>query len=99
MTVYTANHFCYIDRQGKAHKPFVMPQKYPSFYDNFLKSYNAPELDKGPCHLPINNSSKILKLEGIIDNTFPCVIESEGYVGWSLDNSVEHWTVYLCHFA
>ena len=46
--LYGKPYFCYIDRQGKAHKPFVMPQKYPSFYDNFLKSYNAPELGKGP---------------------------------------------------
>ena len=46
--LYGKPYFCYVDRQGKAHKPFVMPQKYPSFYDNFLKSYNAPELGRGP---------------------------------------------------
>ena len=41
-------YFCYIDRKGKAHKPFVLPQKNPRFYDNNLKSFNAPEIGKGP---------------------------------------------------
>lgn len=46
--LYGKPYFCYIDRQGKAHKPFVLPQKYPLFYDNFLKSFNTPELGRGP---------------------------------------------------
>ena len=36
----------YIDKQGKAHKPFCLPQKYPSFYDHCLKSFNVPDLGK-----------------------------------------------------
>jgi hypothetical protein len=40
-------YFCYVDRHGKAHKPFCLPQRSPAFYDNTLKSFNAPELSKG----------------------------------------------------
>ena len=46
--LYGKPYFCYIDRDGKAHKPFVLPQKDPHFYDNNLKSFNAPEIGKGP---------------------------------------------------
>jgi len=45
--LYGKPYFCYIDRQGKAHKPFVLPQENPHFYDNCLKSMNIPELING----------------------------------------------------
>lgn len=45
--LYGKPYFTYIDRTGKAHKPFVLPQKDPSFYDNTLKSFNVPELGSG----------------------------------------------------
>ena len=45
--LYGKPYFCYIDRQGKAHKPFVLPQKSPTFYDDCLKSFNIPELSQG----------------------------------------------------
>jgi hypothetical protein len=37
----------YFDQKGKWHKPFVMPQKDPSFYKSFNLNYNIPELSKG----------------------------------------------------
>ena len=45
--LYGKPYFCYVDREGKAHKPFVLPQSNPRFYDNSLKSFNAPELGRG----------------------------------------------------
>ena len=41
-------HFAYFDEDGRAHKPFVLPQKDPEFYKSFLKTYNRPELITGP---------------------------------------------------
>lgn len=46
--IYGKPYFCYIDSTGKAYKPFVLPQRDPSVYDNMLKSFNIPELSKGP---------------------------------------------------
>ncbi|MDX8340698.1 hypothetical protein SLH46_15990 [Draconibacterium sp. IB214405] len=40
-------YFFYFDKNGKAHKPFIMPQKDPEFYDSFLRTYNIPELITG----------------------------------------------------
>lgn len=45
---YGKPYFAYIDREGKARKPFALPQKDPAHYDNTLKSYNIPELSASP---------------------------------------------------
>jgi hypothetical protein len=44
----TRPYFCYINEQGQAHKPFLLPQKDPASYDSLLKMYNLPELVAGP---------------------------------------------------
>ncbi len=46
--IYGKPYFCYVDSTGTAHKPFVLPQKDPAFYDYTLKSFNIPELATGP---------------------------------------------------
>lgn len=45
--LYTRPFFCYFDKNGKASKPFVLPQKDPEFYNSLLKNYNIPELITG----------------------------------------------------
>ncbi len=46
--IYGKPYFCYMDSTGKASKPFVLPQNDPAVYDYMLKSFNIPELSKGP---------------------------------------------------
>ena len=41
-------YFSYVDEQGRAHKPVLLPQKDPTFYDRFIKTYNVPELAPAP---------------------------------------------------
>jgi hypothetical protein len=41
-------YFSYFDRSGQAHKPFVMPQRDPSFYEWCTLTYNLPELITEP---------------------------------------------------
>lgn len=46
--LYTRPYFTYIDRNGHAHKPFLLPQRHPAeYYRNLLYSYNIPELKRG----------------------------------------------------
>jgi WD40-like Beta Propeller Repeat len=45
-------YFSYFDESGKAHKPFVLPQGNPDYYDCCFKTYNVPELVSKP--LPAN---------------------------------------------
>jgi len=41
---YTRPFIAYFDKQGHAHKPFVLPQEDPEWNILLLKSYNVPEL-------------------------------------------------------
>lgn len=42
--LYMNAYIAYIDENGISRKPFLLPQKDPAFYDNFLYSFNVPEL-------------------------------------------------------
>ena len=59
--LYGKPYFCYIDSNGKAHKPFVLPQENPDFYDNCLKSFNAPELGRGTLPFDAMDISRAMK--------------------------------------
>ena len=63
--LYGKPYFCYIDKDGKAHKPFCLPQKHPTFYDNNLKSFNAPELGKGKVPFDVEDVAKVMKSQAI----------------------------------
>jgi len=45
--VLTRTYLSYIDATGRAHKPFVLPQKDPACYDSLLETYSVPELING----------------------------------------------------
>lgn len=47
-------YFSYFDRNGQAHKPFVLPQEDPSFYESCTLTYNVPELIVEP--VPVSPS-------------------------------------------
>jgi len=42
--LFTRLYISYLDEEGRAHKPFLLPQKDPAFYDGYLRVYNVPEL-------------------------------------------------------
>lgn len=45
--LYTRPYICYIDKNGVAAKPFLLPQKDADYYTRSLFSFNIPELIKG----------------------------------------------------
>lgn len=45
--LYTRPYIAYIGEDGKACKPFLLPQKDTEFYDRFMMSYNIPEFITG----------------------------------------------------
>lgn len=45
---YGRVYFGYLDAEGRAHKPFVLPQADPEQEDLNLKSYNIPDLSTTP---------------------------------------------------
>jgi len=46
--LFIKDYFSYIDKTGKAHKPFVLPQKDPAFYDSWIMLFQLPELSRDP---------------------------------------------------
>ena len=46
--LFTRTYFSYIDETGTAHKPFVLPQEDPTYYDSLVETYSVPELVTGP---------------------------------------------------
>jgi hypothetical protein len=46
--VFTRLFISYVDTAGNAHKPVLLPQKDPRFYDSCLLVFNTPELVIGP---------------------------------------------------
>jgi len=68
--IYGKPYFAYIDREGKAHKPFVLPQRDPAHYDYTLKSYNIPELSTGPLPFSARDIEHIYRESEAEDFTF-----------------------------
>jgi len=76
--LFTRPFFCYFDKNGKASKPFVLPQKDPEFYNSFLKNYNIPELITGPVEpsqfdlreLILTDDAQPAKLDPSVDTTY-----------------------------
>jgi Tol biopolymer transport system component len=48
---FTRCYISFVDKTGRAHKPFILPQRDPAFYDSFLKTYSVPELITGPVEI------------------------------------------------
>ncbi len=48
---YTRTYFAYFDKQGKVHKPFMMPAEDPEYFRLLLRSWSRPELMKEPVRI------------------------------------------------
>ena len=62
--VFTRPFIAHIDAQGRGSNPFELPAKDPDLHRQFLKSYNVPELMKGPVKLSPQEVASKLKDDG-----------------------------------
>jgi hypothetical protein len=53
-----------MDKDGKWGKPFELPQADPDYHRQFLRSYNIPELMKGPVEIAPQTFADVLKGDG-----------------------------------
>jgi hypothetical protein len=58
--VFARPYFSYIDANGEARKPFVLPQADPTFYDSLIRTYNVPELAKAPIGVPRGEFGRVV---------------------------------------
>ena len=64
--LYTRPFIAYIDAEGQASKPFLLPQDDIDFYHRFMKSYNIPEFITGKVkHKGYTISQKAIEDKGI----------------------------------
>ena len=59
--VFTRSYFSYIDKSGKVHKPILMPQKDPEFYDSYLYTFSVPELITEPVKVTGEKLGKVVR--------------------------------------
>ncbi|WP_167608761.1 TolB family protein [Maribellus sediminis] len=43
-------YISFVDENGNTSKPFILPQKDPEFYDEFIKTFNIPEFATADVH-------------------------------------------------
>jgi len=48
---YARPYFAYFDKEGNAHKPFVIPRRDPMHNKNLLKGYNVPQFSTTPVNV------------------------------------------------
>ncbi|WP_346860065.1 hypothetical protein [uncultured Draconibacterium sp.] len=58
-------YISYIDKNGNASKPFVLPQKDPGFYQGFVKTFNIPEFAQADIDLTPGEIRKVANKEAI----------------------------------
>jgi hypothetical protein len=67
----TRTYFSYVDHTGTAHKPFVLPQKDPTYYDSLLETYSVPELVKGSIKVSQSSLARAARSERSITVDVP----------------------------
>ncbi len=60
--VFTRTFISYVDTNGQAGKPFLLPQRSPSFYDSCYSVYSMPELVAGP--VPVDTKTLVQTFVG-----------------------------------
>jgi hypothetical protein len=46
--LFARPYFSYVDEDGQFHRPLLMPQEDPTFYDAFIETFNVPVFITGP---------------------------------------------------
>ncbi|MEN6577061.1 MAG: hypothetical protein ABFD90_12015 [Phycisphaerales bacterium] len=58
---FTRTYISYVDPNGTAHKPFVLPQRDPTAYDSCLWTYSVPELVTEPVRVTKESLGRIVR--------------------------------------
>lgn len=58
---FTRPFIAHVDEQGRASKPFALPQADPDYHRQFMKSYNIPEFMRGPVDIAPQQFADVLK--------------------------------------
>lgn len=90
--IFTKTYFSYIDNEGIASKPLLLPQKDPEFYEYCLETYTVPELVTGPVKITgeklgrIVRSSRKIEVKSPITMATPKAKKSSEYETFQQNN-------------
>ncbi|MBN2019894.1 MAG: PD40 domain-containing protein [Sedimentisphaerales bacterium] len=68
---FTRCYISYVDKMGSVHKPLVLPQKNPEFYDFCLETFNTPEFVTGPIKADAKGLMRVMNGDDEISVTIP----------------------------
>lgn len=63
--IFTRPFIAYVDKDGKATKPFELPSEYPDYHRQFMRCYNIPEFMRGPVTIKPQTFADVLKGDAI----------------------------------
>ncbi|MBN2130120.1 MAG: PD40 domain-containing protein [Sedimentisphaerales bacterium] len=69
--LFTRTYLSYVDRDGRAHKPFVLPQRDPRYYESQLQTYSVPELVTGRVEVSRTSLARAARSEASIAVDIP----------------------------
>jgi hypothetical protein len=85
---FTRTYLSYVDPNGVAHQPLLLPQKDPTYYDSCLWTYSVPELALEPVRVAQENLGRVVRSSRPINVQMPVTMatpqakpqESEPYI-------------------
>lgn len=79
---FTRCYLSYVDETGREHKPFVVPQEDPAFYDSLIKNHCVPELVTGPVYVRESVLARAARSAGVGDARGGPVPRGESLEPW-----------------
>ena len=58
---FTRSYIAYFDREGRAHRAFILPQRDPEYNLLLLKSFNVPELTRTPVQMTEEQMNHVIR--------------------------------------
>jgi hypothetical protein len=68
---FTRLFISYVDQHGTVHRPFVLPQKNPDYYESCLETFNTPELITSLPPITREKLAKVYRSHQELDMTLP----------------------------
>lgn len=69
--LFTRTYLSYVSEDGEVHKPFVLPQRDPIYYDSLLETYSVPELITGKIRVGKSRLGRAARGKGSISVDLP----------------------------
>ena len=81
--IFTRSYLSYLDEAGTVHKPFLLPQEDPTFYDSCFKTYSVPEFTTEPVRVSPKELAEAASTAQPLEVSMPDVSMTRGSIDTS----------------